>query len=379
MKKKVGILNFHFSRWNYGAILQASALDYIINREGYDAEHIDLIPKRTKPVSSFSSTIPDRNRFADNSDVFDQFRNKWLHLSEKRYGTLAELENENFLYNAIVVGSDGVWSNNCTGDFWPAYFVQFCDDSVKKIAYAPSFGMPVYDRADDIELISKVRKEINKFDSISVREISGIDILKTTFQYDTSKTVHVLDPTLLAGRNYFQKIIDEEQAEVADNLRIVYHKATIDSVLDETLKFIEKKYNTKPKNILTQKYAIKNGKWHYKYSTVPEWLLKIKNSDVVITDSFHCFCLALLFKTKVIHLPSPISPNPHKDCRLISLLGLLKQNFETASLNHESIKKIDLFDDFLNFETIEKQLEIQREISLQYLRNALPKKESGTE
>ncbi|WP_163339295.1 polysaccharide pyruvyl transferase family protein [Desulfopila sp. IMCC35008] len=371
--KKVGILNFHFSRWNYGAILQASALDYAINREGYQAEHIDLVPKRTKPVSSYSSTIPDRNRFADNPEVFDDFRNQWMHKSQKRYETIEELENASFSYDGIVVGSDGVWSYNCTGDFWSAYFIQFADDTIQKISYAPSFGMPVYDAADNIELVEDVKRELARFNSISVREISGIDVLKKTFKIDTSNVVHVLDPTLLVGESYFQKILDVEKPDVSHISKIVYHKATHDPDLGDTLRHIEKEYDVKPENILSQKYNTENDEPRYKFSTVPEWILKIKNSQVVITDSYHCVCLAILFRKKLIHLPSPTSPNPYKDCRLISLFGLLKQNFDQISVNHDSIRNCDLFEDFLHYPTIENELAVQRKLSLVFLKTALRK------
>ncbi len=371
--KKVGILNFHFSRWNYGAILQACALDYAINNAGYEAEHIDLVPMRTKPVSSFSSTVPDRNRFADNPEVFEDFRDRWLHRSKKRYGTLEELEYEVFEYSGVVVGSDGVWSYNCTGDFWPAYAIQFENDNIQKIAYAPSFGMPVYDRADDTVLVEKVAKELKRFDSISVREISGLEVLEKTFEYNISNVAHVLDPTLLVGTPYFQNIIDTEKPDVSTVSKIVYHKATRDNELGKTLRYIEEEYGVKPENILSQKYDIIDGEEHYKFSTVPEWLLKIKKSELVITDSFHCFCLALLFGRKVIHLPSPTSPNPYKDCRLMSLFGLLKQDFDKVSVTHDTIKDMDILGEYLEYPIIEKELEVQREISISYLTNALGK------
>ena len=42
LNKKIGLLNFHYSDHNYGAVLQAAALADVINRLGYSVEHIDF-------------------------------------------------------------------------------------------------------------------------------------------------------------------------------------------------------------------------------------------------------------------------------------------------------------------------------------------------
>jgi hypothetical protein len=43
--KKIGLLNFHYSGHNYGAVLQAAALADVITQLGYSPEHIDFIPQ----------------------------------------------------------------------------------------------------------------------------------------------------------------------------------------------------------------------------------------------------------------------------------------------------------------------------------------------
>jgi len=44
--KKVGIINFHYSNNNYGAVLQASSISSVISDLGYSVEHIDYIPQK---------------------------------------------------------------------------------------------------------------------------------------------------------------------------------------------------------------------------------------------------------------------------------------------------------------------------------------------
>jgi hypothetical protein len=43
---KIGLLNFHYSTHNYGAVLQAAALKHFFDKNGYEAEQINFIPKK---------------------------------------------------------------------------------------------------------------------------------------------------------------------------------------------------------------------------------------------------------------------------------------------------------------------------------------------
>ena len=51
MNKTIGLLNFHYSDHNYGAVLQAAALADVISRLGYSVEHIDFIPKKIEQTT----------------------------------------------------------------------------------------------------------------------------------------------------------------------------------------------------------------------------------------------------------------------------------------------------------------------------------------
>ena len=73
--KKTGILTFHWAA-NYGAVLQACALQTYLSRAGHDAEIIDYRPGRvlliqtTRDVPEESLMIRDDNRLVD-KDVPD--------------------------------------------------------------------------------------------------------------------------------------------------------------------------------------------------------------------------------------------------------------------------------------------------------------------
>ena len=70
-----------------------------------------------------------------------------------------------------------------------AFYLNFGDKDTKRIAYAASFGRDVY----PMELNGKLHDMLAKFNAVSVREKTGINICKKV----GIQAVDVLDPTLL--------------------------------------------------------------------------------------------------------------------------------------------------------------------------------------
>ena len=93
-----------------------------------------------------------------------------LKLSEKEYNTLSDLEKESFDEDYFVAGSDQIW-NPIPADFDWAYYLPFVHDK-KKIAYAPSLGQ--LSTTGTIEQEEKIKRLVNKFDALSVRENASL-------------------------------------------------------------------------------------------------------------------------------------------------------------------------------------------------------------
>lgn len=140
---RIGIITF-VKCDNYGAELQAYALQKKLNLLGYDAEVINLEKEKGVIESSFSSyknailnrykqyglikgslkiieLIKDkynaRKAFAANSDkvkerhkIFELFFNDYIKHSTKFY-TLEEMRNiQSLPYNVLIAGSDQIWN-----------------------------------------------------------------------------------------------------------------------------------------------------------------------------------------------------------------------------------------------------------------------------
>ena len=78
--------------------------------------------------------------------------------------------------------------------------MDFVPDNKKKIAYAASFGK---EKLDDFE-IEETRNLLEKYDAISVREDSAVQIIK---DLGINNAVQVIDPTLMLNGDEWKKLV----------------------------------------------------------------------------------------------------------------------------------------------------------------------------
>lgn len=215
---RIGILTLP-PHANYGGILQAYALQTVLERMGHNVVVFNNPIKKqvlSFPMSFLHYIVRFIKKYIlrkTNVYVFkeqkiykyqkvntlytDAFVNKHLH--NKFVDTLGDIKNE---YDAIIVGSDQVWRKIYFKGSWEksnpddAYLAFTNDWDIKRIAYAASFGVD-YLELDDTDIL-KCKDAIQKFKAVSVREKSGVDICKKHFNVDAK---WVADPTLLLEAN----------------------------------------------------------------------------------------------------------------------------------------------------------------------------------
>lgn len=371
MIKKIGLLNFHYSNHNYGAVLQAAALSYAVKSLGYEVETIDFIPEaRVQPktlknrVGALLRLLGLRGKAPEikpmeNEYIFEEFRTDWLPRSASQFHDFDDLNTISTAYSVVIVGSDQVWRPAMTQDFALAYFLSFVPDSCRRVSYAASFGVDYWQEKNIRTSTAEVVKEIQKFHSVSVREDSGVDICKDLFKVQAQ---HVLDPTLLVGRPFFEQIIKHSQAE-SQVLDIVYYKLDADSVFLDQLKQVENQLSYRSEDIY---YTNVDGK--YFFTPVAHWLMKLRDSKLIISDSFHCICFAIIFEKEFIYYPNADRGMSRLEsllrsvglesriCRDQKLLNNLQENYLQ--------KEIDYID-------VNRKLEELRQASFAFLKNAI--------
>ncbi|EPO2956843.1 polysaccharide pyruvyl transferase family protein [Vibrio cholerae] len=368
----VGIINFHYSDHNYGAVLQAVALQHLVEKIGLHAEHIDYvpIPSKVSLCASIKSFAIDLVKSIDttgvivntpkvfNKDIFESFRKQYMNRSSDIYRKPDDLIKIGNKYSHVIVGSDQVWRPSYTVENRDVYFLNFCRSETKRISYAASFGVDYWELKHNPAETQKVAEEIGKFHAISVRESSGVQICDEIFDVYAD---HVLDPTLAIGRDFFDEIADEAKNLSTTMDNIVYYKLDPDNKFLDFLNYLESSLNTESENI----YRKKIGKKYF-YNEVSEWLAKIRNSKLVVTDSFHCICFAILFEKEFFYVPN----NSRGVTRLESLLSSLGLSNRIAKNNLKDFF-IECYQNKIDYNKVNDILKNKRETSISFLYNSL--------
>lgn len=304
--KKIGILTFHFST-NYGALFQAFGLKNYLEGKGYQVEFINYHPehiekggditfknfyKKTAIKIIYLKLISLKEKLFGNKNIelgFLDFKNNYLGIKGKEYKTIKELNEAKLDFDFLICGSDQIWNPSDHFGVDPVYFLDFktLNNSVK-ISYAPSFGKNTLEK--------KYNKEISflltKLDYISVREKSGVDILKQLTKKDISL---VPDPTVLMSD--YKKIM-KEYGDIADDYIFCYYLRSRENIGDVS-EYIAQQSKYKI-------YSPHNSHRRWKeigetvYPCPRQWLNLLFNSKIVITNSFHGTMLSILLNKPFI-------------------------------------------------------------------------------
>lgn len=126
-------------RCNYGGALQSYALQYFLRDKGYEPLVIDC--RRHSSSASLCHQWVERNILYRH---FTTFAKRYIH----RTGRLtdeSELRAAAEECAAVITGSDQVWRLSMIQGVERHYFLDFVPDTIRRIAYAASFG------TDDLE------------------------------------------------------------------------------------------------------------------------------------------------------------------------------------------------------------------------------------
>jgi polysaccharide pyruvyl transferase WcaK-like protein len=316
---KIGIMTFWWSEDNYGQILQCYALQKYLRNAGHDAYLIRYDPrndyiknplwrriiKAFNPVKLYKFILSKKRKKDDlreklnNPRGFGDFRNKHIKQSEKIYYSYKELAENPPEADIYITGSDQVWNTfdipiNKAINKIKAYLLDFGNPSIKRIAYAASFGKETLDD-DAIQVFAPLLK---KFDYISVREKTGLDICK---QCGIDNVEWVSDPTMLLDADVYRFIYKNEPVRKHDNSYCFLYFLGNES--DFSLRSIYDWAKRRNLEVIYVTGNSKHDKFDKMYMTIPEWIYLLEHSEYVITNSYHCSLFALLFGNKYCVIP----------------------------------------------------------------------------
>ena len=220
---KAGIITFHRAL-NYGALLQAFALQRVLKLLDIESEIIDYRNALIEKMYKFKSLnerkgVNEKIKYFIQKkdelrlrDKFEQFRNNQLRITKKAYYNREDLKEISDSYDFYITGSDQVWNYNAHA-FDKNYFLDFTVDLRKRMSYAASFGVSTIPEQYRPEYMTL----LNNIPFRSVREEDGQKLVKNTFGLDSKV---VLDPTLLLTKMQWTEIATAD--EVREKYILVY-------------------------------------------------------------------------------------------------------------------------------------------------------------
>ncbi len=342
--KKIGTITFHWAA-NYGAVLQAYALQQYLKKNGFDTEIIDYVPTRINTIQKLLA-VKNRNReFFLKERRIKAFRKAELTLSKKRYGSNRSLFSCRDTYDAVICGSDQVWNKAFTmgAEKKPtlSYFLNFAGNGTKKISYAASFGLEVL--PDDMAKI--IKPELDSFHAVSVREESGKKILDGI---GVNSTV-VADPTLLLDADDYCRLFEGKAKE------------TPPAVFSYIL-------HSGQKTALAVSRHVCNCLGVNEQSSttcgIYDWLSFEKNAKFIVTNSFHGTVFALIFHTPFITVPVENS----------KMNGRIETLLRSVGLENRVVSRFDggfvdrLMSSEIDWQEVDRRLGELRNISFDFLK-----------
>jgi hypothetical protein len=292
-----------FKNYNYGAFLQAYALQQVIRMLGYNSEVINYARNR----QSFKQSLLRKNplikyiktpliiakritmfileklyygklqkRYASS---FEAFAGKFITVSHVLYSR-DNAEAMGKAYDKVIVGSDQVW--HPYNIKYKSHTLDFTESRPQKFSYAASFG---YDEVEESSI--PFIKKLADFDVLTVREPSGVQIIK---RYTGREDVTVvLDPTLLLDKAKWENLAKQSDYPLPEHYVFVY---AINNAKDEIINFAKTLGDKcRGKIILIPRGVTVRELFRYGGTNCgvnpADWVKLLLNADYVVTDSFH--------------------------------------------------------------------------------------------
>lgn len=349
---KISVLTFS-KEDNFGANLQCYALLKTLISMGHQVDIIDiqLPPMKMSVISKLMNVWQHFHFF--------KFRKRFINsYFTFKYNSVSELRKTFPVSDVYIVGSDQVWNPMITRRLDPlVYFFSFLPSDAYRISYAASFGNPVW--ADE-KLIPQVSELIKKFSAIGVREVQGVNICRETFHVSA---IEVCDPTLLVT-DYDEICGSYNKDKETDN--IIYFKfirnKNVENVISGYAKMQDKRY------IKLLDFHKTKGSVIRPFVSIKRWLEYIRYSNLVITDSFHCLVFCILYHRSFIVLPSV----KNRAGRMRNLLDKLNLSERFCKDEVELSEKIKyLADKRIDYDSVQRTIEVMRRESLSFLAEAI--------
>lgn len=368
---KIGIITYHFVS-NYGAAMQAWALQKHLQVMGHEAYFIDYRPahlttggayffpkdawtRRANVVITYLKVMSLRKLVLGDGGKqasFEKFHQDYMTFSDRCYHTNRELSRDLPKADAYICGSDQIWNASEQYGIDSTYFLDFVPDGCKRISYAASFGRPeVHPR-----FYEETARLVDRIDAISVREQSGVDLVQGLCDREAT---WVPDPTLLVSDGY-PEAVSPDEAEGGYIFSYTLRSRELVAEIEAHASALSGLGVVSPSTL--------NASGRGSPSPL-EWLGYIKSAKYVITNSYHGTLFSIIFRKPFVFVGLSGVKSGFNE-RAKSLLNRLGLN-ERIMFDCDKAKLETVLNEPINWSGVEIELDTWRKTATDFLNTSI--------
>lgn len=342
---------------NYGTQLQAYATQEKLRQYFDDVVFIDYRRADTygrgllrtyakgNPVRALA-IMPTLMRW---NQVFGRFRKQHLNLTKETYYSESDFANFQDCADVYISGSDQVWNAGWNQGVIPAMYLSFAPEEKPKYAYASSFGRTVLPGQE----VKTSQQYIDRFDAISVREESGVTILKEQYHYNNVR--RILDPTLAMTSDFWRSVAPPRR--IKGDYILIYN-LNRSAEFDQYAIELSKRTGLPIYRFCTRYDQILRPGKSLVIPDIFEFVSLVDNATYVLTDSFHATAFSMNMNTE------PICIYPEKySGRISEFLRLINAEQRRVS----DCMDFDVINRHVDFNAINAVLDAERKRVDEYL------------
>ena len=375
---KIGILTLPLHT-NYGGILQAYALQQVLQGMGHEAMVIDeekqfhfSLKRRIEMYvkGKVKRLLQGKNAIIYSPEYYKQLwaaRTRYTgqfvseHIVRRVVKDVSEISEGEF--DAFVVGSDQIWRARYAQPFpgvGNAFLLFSKGWDIKRISYAASFGTDnwEYNKSDTVNCSMMAQA----FDAISVREASGIMLCREYLGVDAQQNI---DPTLLLDADDYVKLVKRNTPQSPGTL--MCYALDQGKEVEDIVSCIAKE------KMLTPFYANSQTENHRLtleervQPPVEQWLQGFRDAEFVVTDSFHACIFSILYRKPFV----VIGNKCRGMTRFESLLQIFGLEGRLVSSYEDYKQKVEELLQPIDYEPVYRILAEKRGEAIKFLEEAL--------
>ena len=349
-----------YEGYNYGASLQAYALQHFLKLQGHDTAIIRFEPEYLMRYYAFWYVNPDsrlnanpitrmlyrimkwgqRRTTLKRKRVFDYFNHQILTETEQKWSSSEMFMQDPAKADLYLCGSDQIWNVLYEAGRDPVFYLEFVKEG-KKASYAASFSFLDLPK----EHFVRIQRSLQKFDAVSVRELQGKELVEKM----GVDAAWVLDPVFLLSVSEWDSLINRkeilsyEPCDIKEKYLLIYDFEGNAKLKEFAINY-SRRHNLKIFAI-TDRFPLRYADKNFKNAGPVDFIRMIKGCDCFISNSFHGTAFSIIFHKPFFVFNREKAKVNSRMQSLLQLFGLedrivVDENEKSYSIDWEKIDKI---------------------------------------